>query len=223
MVIDYDALASAVKADTRLIFICNPNNPTGTLVDPQKVSSFCEEVSKKMPVYADEAYLEFLEPDRQISLISLVRKDLNVIVSRTFSKIYGLAGLRIGYLVAHPDLIKRVAKYAGDFPVSQTAIAAAQASLGDIEFMKLVRTKNAEARAVLTNYLEQHKVAYGKSLTNFVFYPSPRDGKTILSKMEEKGYLMRIWDYQQREWCRVSIGTLEEMKGFVKAFDEVTA
>ena len=221
--IDYDALASAVKADTRLIFICNPNNPTGTLVDPQKVSSFCEEVSKKVPVYADEAYLEFLEPDRQISLISLVRKDLNVIVSRTFSKIYGLAGLRIGYLVAHPDLIKRVAKYAGDFPVSQTAIAAAQASLGDIEFMKLVRTKNAEARAVLTNYLEQHKVAYGKSLTNFVFYPSPRDGKTILSKMEEKGYLMRIWDYQQREWCRVSIGTLEEMKGFVKAFDEVTA
>ena len=89
--------------------------------------------------------------------------------------------------------------------------------------MNLVRTKNAEARAVLTNYLDQHKVAYGKTVTNFAFWPAPRDGKMILSKMEEKGYLMRIWDYQQREWCRVSIGTLDEMKGFVKAFDEVTA
>ncbi len=222
---DYDAIASAVKSDTRLIFICNPNNPTGTLVDPQEVRMFCEEVSKKVPVYADEAYLEFLEPVQQpqVSLIDLVRRDMDVIVSRTFSKIYGLAGMRIGYLVARPDLINRIAKYAGDFPVSQPAIAAAQASLGDQEFMKLVRTRNSEARAVLTHYLEQRKIPYGKTVTNFVFYPASLDGKTILSKMEEKGYLMRIWDYQQREWCRVSIGTLEQMKGFVKAFDEVTA
>lgn len=221
--VDYEAIASAVKADTRLIFICNPNNPTGTLVDPKKVRSFCEEVSKKVPVYADEAYLELLEPTMQDSLVDLVRKDQDVMVSRTFSKVYGLAGLRIGYMIARPDLIKRVSRYAGDFPVSQTAIAAAKASLGDMEFMKSVRTKNAEARAVLTNYLEQHKISYGKSVTNFVFYPASRDGKTILSKMEEKGYLMRIWDYRQREWCRVSIGTLDEMKGFVKAFEEVVS
>ncbi len=220
---DYDAIASAVKPDTRLIFICNPNNPTGTLVDPQRVKSFCEEVSKKTVIYADEAYLEFLEPAQQVSLVELVRKDMNVIVSRTFSKIYGLAGMRIGYIVARPDVIKRIAKYQGDIPLSQTAIAAAQASLGDESFMKMVRTKNVEARAVLTNYLDQHKIFHGKTYTNFVFYPAPRDGKMILSKMEEKGYLMRIWDYQQREWCRVSIGTAEEMRGFVKAFDEVTA
>ena len=220
---DYEAMASSIKADTRLVFICNPNNPSGTLVDPQKVASFTEEVSKKVTVYADEAYLEFLEPSRQISLVELVKKDMNVVVSRTFSKIYGLAGLRIGYIIARPDLISRIAKYAGDIPLSQPAIAAARASLGDESFMKLVRTKNAEARAVLTSYLDQHKAAYGKTVTNFAFWPAPRDGKMILSKMEEKGYLMRIWDYQQREWCRVSIGTFDEMKGFVKAFDEVTA
>jgi len=221
--IDYDALASSIKADTRLVFICNPNNPSGTLVDPEKVESFCEEVSKKVTVYADEAYLEFLEPSRQISLVDLVKKDRNVVVSRTFSKIYGLAGLRIGYIIARPDLIKRIAKYAGDIPLSQPAIAAARASLGDDSFMKLVRLKNTEARAVLTGYLDQHKIAYGKTVTNFAFWPAPKEGKLILSKMEEKGYLMRIWDYRQREWCRVSIGTLEEMRGFVKAFDEVTA
>lgn len=218
---DYDAVANAIKSDTKLVFICNPNNPTGTLVDWQKVKSFCEEVSKKVPVYSDEAYLELLEPAQQMSMVELVKKDMNVIVSRTFSKVYGLAGLRIGYLVAKPDLVKKISKYGGDFPFSQTAIAAAKASLGDESFMAIVRSKNATARKVLTDYLDQHKIFYGKSLTNFVFFPAQKDGKTILSKMEERGYLMRIWDYQQKEWCRVSIGTEEEMKGFVKAFGDL--
>jgi histidinol-phosphate aminotransferase len=222
---DYNAMAAKVMPDTKLVFICNPNNPTGTLVDPKIVRSFCEEVSKKVTIYADEAYLEFLEPALQgsVSMIDLVKKDLNVIISRTFSKIYGLAGMRIGYLVARPDIIARIAQYAGDIPMSQTAIAAAMASLGDESFMKLTRTKNTEARAVLTGYLEKNKIFYGASVTNFVFFPAGKDGKTILSGMEEKGYLMRIWDYKQKEWCRVSIGTLEEMTGFVKAFDEVMA
>jgi histidinol-phosphate aminotransferase len=217
---DYDALASAVKPDTKLVFICNPNNPTGTLVDPQKVKAFSEDVSKKVPVYSDEAYLEFLDPSLQVSMVDLVKKDMNVVVSRTFSKVYGLAGMRIGYIIAKPDLIKKISKYGGDFPMSQTAIAAAQASLGDEPFMAMVRSKNAAARKVMTDYLEQHKYMHGKSLTNFVFFPAPKDGKTILKKMEEAGYLMRIWDYQQKEWCRVSIGTEDEMKGFVKAFGD---
>ena len=218
---DYEAMASAIRSDTRLVFICNPNNPSGTLVDPQKVKAFCEEVSKKVPVYADEAYLEFLEPAQQISMVDLVKKDMNVIVSRTFSKIHGLAGLRVGYVIAKPELINRIASYQHDIPVSTGSIAAAKACLGDEDFMKLTRTKNLEARAILTNYLDKSKISYGKTYTNFVFFPAPKDGNTILTKMEEKGYLMRIWDYQDREWCRVSIGTMEEMKGFVKAFDEV--
>lgn len=217
---DYNALASAIKSDTKLVFICNPNNPTGTLVDPNKVRAFCEDVSKKVPIYADEAYLEFLDPAQQISMVELVKKDMNVIVSRTFSKVYGLAGMRIGYIVAKPDLIKKISKYGGDFPMSQTAIAAAQASLGDESFMSMVRSKNSTARKVMTDYLDQRKLVYGKSLTNFVFFTAPKDGKTILKKMEEAGYLIRIWDYQQKEWCRVSIGTEDEMKGFVKTFGD---
>lgn len=218
---DYEAMASAIKNDTRLIFICNPNNPSGTLVDPQKVRAFCEEVSKRVPVYADEAYLEFLEPAQQVSMVELVKKNMNVIVSRTFSKIHGLAGLRMGYIIAKPELINRIANYQHDIPVSTGSIAAAKACLGDEEFMKLTRTKNMEARAVLTSYLDQKRISYGKTCTNFVFFPAPKAGNIILTRMEEKGYLMRIWDYQEREWCRVSIGTFDEMKGFVKAFDEV--
>ena len=218
---DYNAIAGAIKSDTRLIFICNPNNPSGTLVDPNKVKAFCEEVSPRVPVYCDEAYIEFLEPSQQMSMVELVKKGLNVIVSRTFSKIYGLAGIRVGYIIARPDIVKRINAFSHDIPVSHTAIAAAKATYGDESFMKMTRTRNAEARLVLTRYLDQKKISYGNAVANFVFFPAPKDGKLILTKMEEKGFMMRIWDYKEKEWCRVSIGTLNDMTGFVKAFDEV--
>jgi histidinol-phosphate aminotransferase len=174
-------------------------------------------------VYADEAYLEFLEPAEQKSMVSIIQRNPNVVVSKTFSKIYGLAGLRIGYLVGHPDVLSKIGKYGDTISPSQTALAAAKASLGDEDFMKMTRQKNAVARKVLTDYLDQKKYFYGKSLTNVVLFPAPKDGKSILTQLDAKGYLIRIWEYQGKEWCRVSIGTQDEMKGFVKAFDEVTA
>lgn len=221
MEFDYQKLLSAIKSDTRLVFSCNPNNPTGTVVDSNVVKSFCEEASKKTLVYADEAYIEFLEPAQQKSMVSLVQRTPNLIVSKTFSKVYGLAGLRIGYIIGHPDVLKKVGKYGDTISPSQTAIAAAKASLGDEEFMKMTRDRNAIARKVLTDYLDKKKFNHGKSVTNVVLFPAPKDGKTILSQLDEKGYLIRIWEYQGKEWCRVSIGTEEEMKGFIKAFDSV--
>lgn len=220
---DYEKLLSAIKSDTRLVFTCNPNNPTGTVVDTNIVRSFCEEASKKTMVYADEAYIEFLEPSQQKSMVSILERTPNLIVSKTFSKIYGLAGLRMGYIVAHPDVLKKVGKFGDTISPSQTAIAAAKASLGDEDFMKMTREKNAGARKVLTDYLDSKKIFYGKPVTNVLLFPAPKDGKTILSKLDEKGFLIRIWEYQQKEWCRVSIGTADEMKSFVKAFDDVIA
>jgi histidinol-phosphate aminotransferase len=220
---DYEALASGIKSDTRLVFSCNPNNPTGTVVNDSIVKSFCEEASKKTLVYADEAYLEFLEPSQQKSMVGLVQNNPNVIVSKTFSKIYGLAGLRIGYIIGHPDTLKRIAQYGDTISPSQTAIAAAKVSLGDEDFMKLTREKNSLARKVLTDYLDLKKIFYGNSQTNVVLFPAPKDGKKILSQLDEKGFLIRIWDYQGKEWCRVSIGTFDEMRNFIKAFEEVVA
>jgi histidinol-phosphate aminotransferase len=220
---DYQKLLSAIKSDTRLVFSCNPNNPTGTVVDSDIVKSFCEEASKKTLVYADEAYIEFLEPAQQKSMVSIVQHTPNLIVSKTFSKVYGLAGLRMGYIVAHPDVLKKVGKYGDTISPSQTALAAAKASLGDEDFMKMTRDKNAVARKVLTDYLDSKKIFHGKPVTNVVLFPAPKDGKMILTKLEDKGFLIRVWDYQQKEWCRVSIGTADEMKSFVKAFDEVIA
>ncbi|HCR54174.1 MAG TPA: hypothetical protein DIW27_07155 [Cytophagales bacterium] len=108
-------------------------------------------------------------------------------------------------------------------PVSQHAIAAAKASLGDTDFMSMSRAKNSESRAHLEGYLKKKGFMHGKSHTNFMFFPAPKDGKTILSGMQKKNILMRIWDYKDREWCRVSIGTLDEMKQFTNAFDQVIA
>lgn len=215
---DYDMMMAAIKPDTKLVFVCNPNNPTGTLVDPQVVRNFCINASTKTTVYSDEAYLEFLSPQQQQSMVELVKKDMNVVVSRTFSKVYGLAGLRIGYIIGRPDLIKKISKYGGDLPLSLVSIAAAKASLGDLEFMRITRQKNEEARKVLTDYLDKKGIFYGKSHTNFLFFPAPAEGTVILSKMQEKGYLIRIWDYKEKEWCRVSIGTTEQMNGFVDVF-----
>lgn len=216
---DYQAIAARVTSDTKLVFVCNPNNPTGTLVDPGYVKQFCEEVSKKTTVYVDEAYLEFLDPKDQVSMIDLVRQGHNVIVSKTFSKIYGLAGLRIGYVVAKPELIAKMARYNMSIANNQPAIAAAKASLGDTAFMELVRRKNAEARTHLTTYLDKKGIRYGKSHTNFVFFEAKENAAQVLTKLEEQGIGIRLWDYDHRQWYRVSIGTMEEMNIFTKAFD----
>ena len=218
---DYSLLKTHIRENTRLVYICNPNNPTGTLVDPHEVRTFCEEVSSTVPVFADEAYLEFLEPSRQASLVELVKEDKNVIVSRTFSKIHGLAGLRIGYIVARPDVARKIARHHGGIPTNQPGLAAAKAALGDKEFMDICRRKNAAARKHLTDYLDEKKYFYGQSHTNFVMFDPQADGYSIMKKLAAKGFGIRVWDYKNKSWCRVSIGTLEEMKMFTRAYDEI--
>ena len=221
MVHDLEAMASAVKPDTKIIFVVNPNNPTGTIVDNDKLRSFCMEMAKKATVFADEAYIEFLDQHEKKSMVDLVKQGHNVIVSRTFSKVYGLAGLRVGYLIGQPDTLKKMAEKQIWGNNNQAGLAAAKASLEDKDFVAMTRKKNAEARQHLFNYLDSKKWSYGKSMANVVFFPAPIDGKTILEETEKKGYQIRVWDYQDKEWCRVSIGTLDEMKGFTKAFDQV--
>ncbi|HYC87221.1 MAG TPA: histidinol-phosphate transaminase [Chryseosolibacter sp.] len=219
--VDYTALAARVKDDTRLVFICNPNNPTGTLVDPAIVRAFCEEVSKKVTVFSDEAYLEFLEPSSQVSMVDMVKNDKNIVVSRTFSKIYGLAGLRIGYLVGRPDLIRKISRYQTGFTVSQAAIAAAKASLGDEAFMTMARKKNAEARKILTDYLDKKGFFYGKSHTNFVFIDTRGQAERLMKVLAERGIGIRVWDYAGKQWNRISVGTADEMKLLVKNLEEI--
>lgn len=220
---DYPAVAKQIKGDTRIIFVCNPNNPTGTVAPPEMVRSFCEDVCKKVPVFSDEAYLEFLEPKDQHSMVDLVKKDQNIIVSRTFSKIYGLAGLRLGYIIAKPDLLRKITRHQNGLSNNQIGVAAAQASLGDDAFMEMTRKKNAAARKVLTDYLDKQGYKYGKSYTNFVLFDPRADARRILDQLADRGIRIRVWDYDNKPWLRVSIGTLEEMESFVKVYDEINS
>jgi histidinol-phosphate aminotransferase len=156
-------------------------------------------------------------------MASLVKEGHNIIVCRTFSKIYGLAGLRIGYMMGQPDTLRKISARQVWGNNNQAGLAAAKASLEDYEFVAMTRKKNAEARQHLVTYLDSKKYWYGKSVTNVVFFPAPKDGKTILEETEKRGFQIRVWDYNDKEWCRVSIGTLEEMKAFTKAFDTVVS
>ncbi len=221
LVHDLPALASALKSDTRILFLCNPNNPTGTFIPGDQFKNFCQEMSKKTTVFVDEAYIEFLEPDEQRTMVELVKEGQNVIVSRTFSKVHGLAGLRIAYAIAPPDVIKKLARFQMGAVINQAALAAAKASLEDHEFAIYTRKKNNEALAYFSNYLSSKGWIHGKSRANVVLFPAPKSGKQILEQTLAKGFQIRVWDYKEKEWCRVSIGTLEEMKLFTKAFDEV--
>jgi histidinol-phosphate aminotransferase len=220
-----EAMASAITSDTRLMFVCNPNNPTGTVLPHNVLMGFCEEVSKRVPMYLDEAYLEFLPPDQQQSLVKLVQNgNKNVILTRTFSKIYGMAGLRIGYAVAHPDLIKKLRDHqmgGGLMTVSNTTLAAAQAALSDKEFNEDCRVKNAQARLYTINHLKERGFDIKSSATSFAFFPIEMEGQAFLGGMRNEGVGVRVWDYKGRQWCRVSIGTMDEMKLFTSAIDKV--
>jgi histidinol-phosphate aminotransferase len=223
LVHNLEAMASAVKSDTKIIFVVNPNNPTGTLLDNQQLKNFCIDMAKKSTVFVDEAYVEFLDNPEQHTMVGLVKQGHNVIVSRTFSKVYGLAGLRVGYLIGQPDTLKKMAERQVWGNNNQAGLAAAKASLDDKDFVQMTKKKNAEARDYFCKYLDSKKYFYGKSFANVVLFPAPKDGKTILEETEKRGFQIRVWDYQDKEWCRVSIGTLDEMKAFTKAFDQVVA
>lgn len=223
MVHNLETMASAVKSDTKVIFVVNPNNPTGTILETTKLRNFCIEMAKKATVFVDEAYVEFLDQPEKHTMVGLVKEGHNMIVSRTFSKVYGLAGLRIGYLIGQPDTLKKMADRQVWGNNNQAGLAAAKASLDDAEFIQMTRKKNAEARDYFCKYLDSKKWFYGKSHANVVLFPAPKDGKTILEETEKRGFQIRVWDYQDKEWCRVSIGTLDEMKAFTKAFDQVVA
>ncbi len=219
---DLDGMAKAVDSDTRLVYVCNPNNPTGSLTNADELLTFCKEVSKKVPVFVDEAYLEFLPDDQQKSMVSLVSEGYDVIIARTFSKVHGMAGLRVGYAIAQKETIERIQNITrGGMGITYPSVMAAIASMDDIEFQKASRDKNTAAREYVCSELEKRGFDYVPSVTSFVLFPIEMDGKSFLAEMKEKQVAVRSFDIFEQNWCRVSMGTMEEMKIFVNAMDTV--
>jgi len=221
--LDLPAMENAVDSQASLMYLCNPNNPTGTVVDADRLKDFCERVSKKIPVFIDEAYIDYLDDPRGSSLMSCVRKGQHVIVARTFSKLHGFAGLRVGYIISQPETIKKIKDYAsGPASVSTTSLQAAIASYGDAEFLAQALKKTKESKEYLYSTLKSEGYNYIPAAANFVMFPLNMDAERFVEEMMKRGVGVKPWKFGGKEWCRVSIGTMEEMKLFGEAFKQLS-
>ena len=210
---DLDAMAGRAKG-TSLVYICNPNNPTGTIVDGTKLREFCAEQAPQRMVLVDEAYFELVDGVRRVSMIELVRQNANVIVVRTFSKIFGLAGLRVGYAITKPDIIAELRRWQTTFcAVNRLGIVAARAAYLDSEHIELSRKRIAEARQQLYPVLEHlgHKPILS-SQANFIAFEAKGSSQQLINRLRaEYNIGVRPFEFLQKSWVRISIGTTDEM------------
>lgn len=222
---DLPAMADAVQSDTKLIFIANPNNPTGTFVPEQEIAAFLKRVPSDVVVVLDEAYNEYLDPSLQYESISWVREYPNLLVSRTMSKAYGLAGLRIGFGIAQPSLTDLLNRIRQPFNVNALAQAAAVAALNDKDFLHQSARQNAEGYAQLTRAFDAMGLKYVPSYGNFVLVRVGNDdgaGARINLELLRKGIIVRpVGNYGLPQWLRISIGLPQENATFINAFTEI--
>jgi histidinol-phosphate aminotransferase len=220
--LDLDAMEKAVDSNTKLVCVCNPNNPTGTSLETAKLKAFCERVSKKVPVFVDEAYIDYLPDPQTATVIDLVKAGHNIIVARTFSKLYGFAGLRIGYAISTPQLLKQLDLYNCDGALSSLSVNAAIATFDDKEYLKTALEKTIASKEYLYSVLKAEGYEYIPSSANFVMFPIKMDGRRFNEEMFKRSVSIRNWKFNNKDWCRVSIGTMDEMKAFAEAFKEIS-
>lgn len=219
---DLAGMEAAIDENTKLVYICNPNNPTGSMTDHDELLDFCTRVSEKVPIFVDEAYLGFLGDGLKRSMVSLINEGKNVMIARTFSKIQGMAGLRVGYVVAQPETLAIISKITrGGMGISLPSVHAAMASMDDVDFKDKSRTLNKECREYVYENLERMGFDYVPSSTSFIIFPIKKDGKEFLEEMTALGVGVRAFNIYDKNWCRVSMGTMEEMKLFTAALEKV--
>ncbi|AEK63577.1 histidinol-phosphate transaminase [Collimonas fungivorans] len=222
---DLDAMAAAITDDTKLIFIANPNNPTGSFIPAAELEAFLARVPPQIVVVLDEAYNEYLPPELQYESISWVRKYPNLLVSRTMSKAYGLAGLRIGFGIAQPvitDLLNRIRQ---PFNVNSLAQAAAVAALNDTAFLQRSAQLNRDGYRQLTQTFDELGLEYVPSFGNFVMVKVGADeaaGARVNLALLKQGIIVRpVANYGLPQWLRVTIGLPDENAAFIDALKKL--
>jgi histidinol-phosphate aminotransferase len=218
---DLPAMLRAVTVNTRLVFVANPNNPTGTLAPAADVRRLVAELPEGVVLAMDEAYFEFL--DKPVDLLPLVRagKKPNLILLRTFSKIYGLAGLRMGYGIGHPEFIAALEKIRQPFNINSLAQSAALAALDDAAHVRKTRENNFKGRKFLEKALAAMKIPVVPSAANFVL-AQVGAGQDVFEKLQRQGIITRpMGGYQLPEWIRISVGTPAENQRCVKALRQI--
>jgi histidinol-phosphate aminotransferase len=214
---DMADFANAVTPKTKLVFICNPNNPTGTFVPLLAIEAFLKICPPQVLVVLDEAYCEYVDEKTYFGSLKLQEDYPNLVVLRTFSKVYGLAGLRVGYGVGHPDLVSVFQKTRQPFNVNSLAMAAAEAALTDKAHLEKVIQLNGQMRQKMTEGLKAMGLNPIPSQTNFVYFNVPQ-AQDIYQRLLHKGIIVRPMG---PDALRVTTGTVQETEKFLKAFEEV--
>ncbi|HET8894986.1 MAG TPA: histidinol-phosphate transaminase [Gaiellaceae bacterium] len=220
---DLDALLATIGPRTKLVYVCHPNNPTGTGNGRAELASFLDRVPEHVLVVLDQAYFEYIDdPDYADGVEEHFKAGRRIVVLRTFSKIYGLAGLRVGYGVAPADVVEATSKVRRAFDVSAPAQAAALASIGDDAEIARRRAANAEGRAALDAALRAHGLEpAGPALGNFLF-ADVGDGRAFFDRLLRQGVIVRpLASFGAPEAIRVTVGTAEENAIFASALGHV--
>lgn len=221
---DLNKMLAAISEKTKVIWLCNPNNPTGEISQSKEIFEFIEKVPERILIVSDEAYYEFASGRGEYpETIKMRRK--NVIILRTFSKIYGLAGLRVGYGIAPPEIISEIEKVRSPFNVSVVAQEAALASLADDDFIKLTLTENEKNLKYMCKEFDKMGLYYIPSYTNFVAVKTPVPSEKAFTSLLKKGYIVKGGHVLGMEdgFLRVTVGKKDECEGFICALSEVIA
>lgn len=216
--LDLEAMLDAIDENTRLVFVCNPNNPTGTIKSSGEIAAFVGEVPDDVLIVIDEAYHEFVTDPRHESAVTMAVDRANVVVVRTFSKLYGLAGLRVGYAVGSADTLTELRKAQAPLTVNRVAQAAALASLGQPDEVERRRTENAARRHHVAGALAERGITITESHTNFVYFELGEAANDAAKRMTSHGVLIRPMG---GGWVRATIGDDDENRRFLEALDAV--
>lgn len=214
---DLDAMRAAITEDTTVVYVCNPNNPTGGIRSGADVRAFIDAVDERVTIVIDEAYAEYVTEDTYESMIGVAMSKPNVLVARTFSKVYGLAGLRVGYAIGHPDLISSLRTTQPPFAVTTLAQVAALAALRCQDRVGERCETNAKGRDHLTDALDRLGYRVSESHANFVYFEPDSDPSELFDGLLAEGVIVRVLG----AGVRVTVGTDEENERFLSALDKV--
>ncbi|MDR0270323.1 histidinol-phosphate transaminase [Paenibacillus sp.] len=218
---DLDAMLAKVTGRTKIIWICNPNNPTGTILSEQELTSFIDKVPADVMVILDEAYFEFVTDSSYPNGMLYLNKYPNVVILRTFSKIYGLASLRIGYAVGRPEVIKLINQVREPFNTTRVAQAAAKAALKDQEYVSTCREANRAGIVYIQKEFDRLGLKYFPGHGNFIMVDVRKPAVEVFDSLLRKGIIVRAGHSKYPTFIRVSVGTEEQNKAFIHALEQV--
>lgn len=215
---DLDAMARAIRANSRIVYLANPNNPTGTWFDDAALAAFLEKVPRNVLVVVDEAYHEYVDAPGLTTALGFAGKHPNLVVTRTFSKAYGMAGARVGYLVAHPEVVGVLERLRESFNVNNVALAGAAAALADKPWLAKARAFNRAEREWLREELLERGYRCLPSQTNFLLCVLPRDAAKLERHLFERGVIVRpMGGYGLPRTLRISVGSRAENRRLLRA------